>query len=122
MNDQIRELITVLSRQVLQVVSNVRTMGEVSLGNSNHSLSRLSRIELPRFNGEDVQGWIYRCEQFFGIDNTVENLKVKIASIHLYEKALLWHQSFMKNWDEREWPPWEEYKDVVAMQFGSKTP
>jgi len=58
-NDQIRELITVLSRQVLQVVSNVRTMGEVSLGNSNHSLSRLSRIELPRFNGEDVQGLIY---------------------------------------------------------------
>ena len=48
-------------------------------------------------------------------------MKVKIASIHLYEKALLWYQSFMKNKGEGEWPPWEEYKVVVAMRFGSKS-
>jgi len=96
MNDQLRELNTGLNRQVLQIANNNVTTREILPGNSNHPLSCLSRIEFLGFNGEDVQGRIYRCEQFFGIDNTAKNLKVKIASIHLYEKALLWHQSFMK--------------------------
>jgi len=49
-NDQIRELITGLSRQVLQIATDA-AMGEVSLGNSNQPYSRLSRIEFPRFLG-----------------------------------------------------------------------
>lgn len=29
---------------------------------------RLTRIEFTKFSGEDVKGWIYRCQQFFSID------------------------------------------------------
>ena len=60
----------------------------------NPTFSRLSKIDFPHFDGEDVQGWVYSCEQFFEVDNTLKNIKVKIASIHLEGKALLWHQSF----------------------------
>jgi len=119
-NDQIRELITGLSRQVLQIANNAVTMGEISSGNSNHPLSRLSRIDFLRFDGEDVQGWVYRCEQFFEVHNTAENLKVKIASIHLSSKALLWHQSVMKHRSESGWPRWEEYKMAITTRFGAK--
>ena len=63
------------------------TSGEASTGNFNNSLSRVSRIEFPKFWGEDVQGWIYKCEQFFDVDNIVEDMKVRVASIHLSGKA-----------------------------------
>lgn len=68
-NNQIRELITGLSRQVLQIANSAVTIGEVSSGNSHHPLSRLSRIDFPRFDGEEVQGWVYRCEHMFRINS-----------------------------------------------------
>ena len=60
-NEQMRELITGLSRQVLQIANSPAGSGEGSSGNFNHSLSRLSRVEFPKFWGEDAQGWIYKC-------------------------------------------------------------
>ena len=63
---------------MLQIASHGGS-GEVSSGNSNQPLSRLSRVEFPRFHGEDVVGWIYKCEQFFEIDQTVECMQVKIT-------------------------------------------
>ncbi|XP_071716761.1 uncharacterized protein [Rutidosis leptorrhynchoides] len=62
--------------------------GEGSSGRSNHQLARLSKIEFPKFEGEDVTGWLYRCRQFFTVDRIEEDDKVKIASIHMLGKAL----------------------------------
>ena len=88
-NDQIGKLIISLNRKVLQIANNAATFGEVSSGNSHRPLSRLSRIKFSILDMEDVQRWVYNCEQFFVIDNTIKNLKVKVASIHLSTKALL---------------------------------
>ncbi|KAG8374898.1 hypothetical protein BUALT_Bualt10G0043500 [Buddleja alternifolia] len=29
-----------------------------------------SRVEFPHFNGDDLRGWQYKCEQFFKVDET----------------------------------------------------
>lgn len=83
---QLRELITGLSVQLLQLANRTND-------NGGNNLSRLSRVDFPKFEGEDIQGWIYRCEQFFELDSIAENRRVKIASIHLSGRALVWHQS-----------------------------
>ena len=88
--------------------------GEGSSGNSNHPLSRLSQVEFSMFWGEDVQGWIYKCEQFFEVDSIGEDVKVRVASIYLSDEALQWHQSFMKSRIGDGWPLWTEYKVVVG--------
>jgi len=93
-NSNQSELITGLSRQVLQIATEFSSN---SSNNGNLSFSRLSKIDFPRFDGEDVQGWIYKCEQFFEVKGTNDNVKVRIASIQLNGKALLWHQSFIKS-------------------------
>jgi len=67
-----------------------------------------------------VLGWIYKCEQFFEVDNIVDNVRVKVASIHLNGKALLWHQSYMKNRGVGDWPHWTEYKSAITIRFGAK--
>lgn len=55
----------------------------------------MAKMEFSRFAGEDVEGWIYHCQQFFKFDVTLEESKVKLASIHLEGKVLQWHQVFL---------------------------
>ena len=43
------------------------------VNNGGNNFSRLSRINFPKFEGEDVQGWLYKCEQFFELDAIAEN-------------------------------------------------
>jgi len=119
-NEQLRELITGLSRQVLRIANNPAASGEGSSGTSNSSMSRLARVEFPRFWGEDVQGWIYKCEQFFAIDNIGEEMRAKVASIHMSDKALQWQQSYMKSRAREDWPSWIEYKVTILSRFGPK--
>jgi len=83
-----------------------------------HNLSRLSRVDFPKFEGDNVQGWIYKCQQFFELDAIAEGKKVTIAAIHLTGRALVWHQSFMKQFAIGVWPSWENYKIAIIARFG----
>jgi len=89
-NSTLNELITSLSRQVLQIASAAESRGN-NFKIGNFTFPRLSKIDFPHFDGDDVHGWVYKCEQFCKVDNTMDNTKVKMASIHLGGKALLWH-------------------------------
>jgi len=77
-------------------------------------------VDFPKFEGYDVQGWVYKCESFFGIDGTPDNAKVRVASIHLDGKALLWHQSFMRAVVPGQWPTWEMCKQAILGRFGQQ--
>ncbi|KAF3618461.1 hypothetical protein FXO38_33407 [Capsicum annuum] len=66
-------------------------------GISHNPGTRYSRVEFPRFGGEDLRGWVYHCEQFFEYDGTIEDMMVKIASINLKGRALQWHQTMLKS-------------------------
>ncbi|GJU22459.1 reverse transcriptase [Tanacetum coccineum] len=35
----------------------------------NSQFSRVTKIEFPKFGGEDVKGWLFKCEQLFKVDN-----------------------------------------------------
>nr|GEZ58188.1 reverse transcriptase [Tanacetum cinerariifolium] len=44
------------------------THRHVNLGNG-----RMTKSEFPKFSGEDVKGWLFRCNQFFKIDGCLED-------------------------------------------------
>ena len=50
--------------------------------------TRQLKIDFPHFNGEDINVWLYRCEQFFEVDDIPPKAKVKLAIINLKGKAL----------------------------------
>ncbi|KAL0293778.1 UNVERIFIED_CONTAM: hypothetical protein Scaly_2574900 [Sesamum calycinum] len=78
------------------------------LSNSSADTAMLPRIEFPRFSGEDFSGWIYKCDQFFQVyKNTPDELKVRLASIHMEGDALRWHKKYMKT--QNPAPVWDEY-------------
>lgn len=87
-------------------------------GSSSYQAStRLSRLEFPRFNGDNFRGWLLRCEQFFEVDNTPSETKVKLAVMHMEGRALQWHQVFSKSRFTSDVPSWEDYVRNLASQF-----
>ena len=84
--------------------------------NQNRQFGRMSKMEFPRFNGDDVKGWIFRCRQFFCLDQVEDEMKVGIAAMHVYDKALVWHQQFIKRYGENS--SWEVYEQQVLKRFG----
>ena len=78
----------------------------------------MSKIEFPKFNGEDVKGWMSRCKQFFKIDGIVDDSeKIELVSMHVYDKALIWHQQFCRRFGED--CAWEVYEQEVLKRFNS---
>ncbi|GKD38537.1 hypothetical protein Tco_1258744 [Tanacetum coccineum] len=82
----------------------------------NTRMSMIAKIKFPKFHGDDPTGWVYRCNQFFKVDDIVEDVKVKLALMHLYDKALAWHQQFTRNHGENM--NWEvEVLETQAVSF-----
>ncbi|KAK4433228.1 hypothetical protein Salat_1085100 [Sesamum alatum] len=70
-------------------------------------------------NGTTSQSLKCWCEQFFEIDETPTDAKVKSAAVHFEGKALQWHQVYMKTRVTREIPHWEEYVRALNDRFGT---
>nr|GFA41871.1 hypothetical protein [Tanacetum cinerariifolium] len=87
------------------------------IGNPNQYSSRLTKIEFPKSDGEDLKPWLYKVEQFFQLDQIKENAKVPLASIHMYGRALNWHQGYMKNRGHVT-PSWEQFVKDLTNRFG----
>ena len=85
--------------------------------NGQVSVSRMTKVEFPKFSGDDVRGWMFRCEQFFAIDNIPDDQKVRLISVHLFDKALLWHRQFIRL--HGELVLWNVYRDAIIQRFGS---
>jgi len=58
--------------------------------------TRLARIDFPIFNGDNVIPWIHQCDNYFLIDNTLDEIKVKLTIVHLEGKTLQWHTTLTK--------------------------
>ena len=97
-------------------INRHREYGEGSRGTQQGGLqTRFSRLDFPRFNGENPTGWIYKAEQFFHYKKTEANEKVLLASFHLQDDALEWYQ-----WFEQSQPnvQWEEFTQALCIRFG----
>ncbi|CAM8908644.1 unnamed protein product [Rhodiola kirilowii] len=79
--------------------------------------TRLSKVEFPKFDGTLLREWVYRCEQFFLLDSTAPELKVRLASLHMEGKALQWHHNYMHSRFD-QFPSWPEYIVAVSTRFG----
>nr|GEX97690.1 reverse transcriptase [Tanacetum cinerariifolium] len=102
--ESVRDIVLRLQGFVDQLTSKVATT-ETSYVYLNNEFTR-----------EDVKGCLYKCHQFFKVNNVDDSEKVKLASIHLYDKALAWHKQFEKV--NGELASWELYEITIYKRFG----
>ncbi|KAL4565185.1 hypothetical protein LXL04_029270 [Taraxacum kok-saghyz] len=88
--------------------------------NGSFRQTRCGKVEFPRFSGTDVESWLLRCDHFFQVDETPDNMKLKYAVIHLEGDAMQWHQSYMKTRgcaiQDLHWP---DYVRSITSRFGT---
>ena len=57
--------------------------GQVLHGRANYFATKQAKVDFPCFSRNDLNGWLFRCQHFFEIDQTPEEMKVKLAAINL---------------------------------------
>ncbi|XP_071924436.1 uncharacterized protein [Coffea arabica] len=114
----LQNLVLELHSQRGQSARNSPSENEVSQGRSYQAPTRFSRLEFPRFHGEDLQGWLFKIEQFFEVDEMPVHVRVKLVAMNLEGKALQWHQILLRSRVTRDLPAWEEYIKEMASRFG----
>jgi len=77
-------------------------IGETS---TNHGYSTTSiKLDIPRFDGTEPLGWIFKINQFFEFHNTSEEQRLRIASFYMEGDALTWFQWMYSNGQLHSWP------------------
>ena len=127
MAEQIAEMVNGamqgMNTRMAEMASQITALGlqNTQMGHGHAGVqmqhSRVAKIDFPKFSGDDVRGWLFRCEQLFLLDQVAEIDKVNLVSIHLYDKALLWHTQFMKL--HNGFVEWGVYKQAVLARFGN---
>ncbi|KAJ0628009.1 putative nucleotidyltransferase, Ribonuclease H [Helianthus annuus] len=111
--------------EILKVVRDKSNSSDSSFGSSGPDADargskpfRIGKIEFPKFSGEDVEGWVYRCEHFFAMDETADDAKLRCAAVHLEGDALQWHRAYMKTRNATVAEvPWPEYVRSISARF-----
>ncbi|GKD63927.1 putative mitochondrial protein [Tanacetum coccineum] len=94
-----------------------RFLAETIAGMMENSLADIQRSMANMANDITALRWVFRCEQFFLLEQTLDLDKVTLISIHLYDKALLWHSQFVRTHGTNV--TWEVYKKAILARFGN---
>ncbi|GJR80247.1 putative mitochondrial protein [Tanacetum coccineum] len=109
MNEKFDQLTNLINQVVHTQQFLVTGVTRLKNGEGASRFSRLDKLEFPKFYGDDVKGWMYIVKQFFAVDDVREEYKVKIVSIHIYDRALAWNLHFVRAQGENvTWPVYEE--------------
>ena len=60
---------------------------------------RSPKLDFPVFAGNDLSDWLCKARQYFELDMTPDEWKVKVAAMYLEGRALKWYHAFMQNWE-----------------------
>jgi len=73
-------------------------------GPPNHYANTTTKLDIPRFDGSDPLGWIFKINQFFEFHNTPEDQRIRMASFYMEGEALTWYQWMHSNGQLLSWP------------------
>ncbi|MCI42167.1 retrotransposon-derived protein PEG10-like, partial [Trifolium medium] len=62
------------------------------------------KLDIPRFDGSDPMGWIFKINQFFDYHLTPDEQRLRIASFYMDGEALPWFQWMHSNGQILTWP------------------
>ncbi|KAL5823102.1 hypothetical protein ACOSQ4_021002 [Xanthoceras sorbifolium] len=79
-------------------------------------LLRTMKLEVPKFDRVDPNGWAFRITEFFDFHSTPEALCLRIVSFHLEGRASAWYQ-WMKANDLLT--TWADFLQNLKFRFGS---
>ena len=95
-----------LMHKINELISNLQKPEPISHSPSSSlaipstatpSSSHRMKLEVPRFDGANPLGWIFKINQFFEYHVTPEHERLTIASFYMDGRALAWFQWMTSN-------------------------
>ena len=82
------------------------------------SITRIGKVDFPRFDGSQIRDWVFKVEEFFEIDSTPADMKVRMAAIHFDGRASTWHHNMLQTLGPKRWlRDWYVYKSLIMERF-----
>ncbi|KAF3645028.1 hypothetical protein T459_34896 [Capsicum annuum] len=104
----------------LAIIMVFKIPNNSKLHHHNGSLTCLTKVEFPHFDGTNLRTWMYKADQFFAYDDTPVVQKVREATLHFDDIAIEWHLFYLKSRLYLQFPTWEEYIYVLMDRFGGE--
>ncbi|KAA8519441.1 hypothetical protein F0562_013684 [Nyssa sinensis] len=119
----IKDLVSALNLKYEQIAEKVSSSSSGSpiiptrepTNNPNQWQTRFAKLDFPKFFGEDPEAWVYKCEKFFEFNAIDETQKVRLASIHMEDRAIHWFRWYEKTHILRSW---REFAGALIARFG----
>ena len=71
--------------------------------NSGRISFRKFKHEIPMFNGDDVDDWLFCIEEYFDVSGTPMDQRIKIASFYMVGPAYSWYKWLICNHYTQDW-------------------
>ena len=117
----VEETLNSLSDVLLAIQENPTHGNHYREGNEGGRLvisSKTTKLEFPRFSGDDLTEWFNRVNQFFEFQNTPVTWKVSLASYHLEGEDNQWWQWIRRTFQEDGCVlSWMNFEDELWARF-----
>ncbi|CAJ2641852.1 unnamed protein product [Trifolium pratense] len=92
---------------------------EESVEASNMNESRLAgkKVKLPLFEGDDPVAWITRAEIYFNVQQTADDMRVKLSRLSMEGPTIHWFNLLMETEDNLSW---EKLKKALIERYGGR--
>ncbi|KAL6320971.1 hypothetical protein AAG906_010780 [Vitis piasezkii] len=88
-------------------------------GGQQMFLSKLAKLEFPRYSGNDPTEWFNKVDQFFEYQGIPVAQKVSLASFHLEGEANQWWQWLRRSYSEEgKEVAWADFEEELWARFG----
>ncbi|KAK2455764.1 hypothetical protein QL285_003186 [Trifolium repens] len=77
----------------------------------------VKKVELPPFDGEDPVGWITRAETYFEVQETSEEVKVRLAKLSMEGTTIHWFNLLR---DTENNLTWTRLKQALIERYGGR--
>ena len=84
----------------------------------SHIAPHRMKLDVPRFDGSDATGWIFKITQFFEYHTTPDHERLTIASFYMEGQILVWFQWMHRNGQLSSWPA---FLHALHSRFASTT-
>ncbi|KAA8531158.1 hypothetical protein F0562_005928 [Nyssa sinensis] len=119
----IKDLVSTLNLKYEQISEKVSSSSSGSpiiptrepTNNQNQWQTRFAKLDFLKFFSEDLEAWVYKCEKFFEFNTIDETQKVRLASIHMEDRAIHWFRWYKKTHILRSW---REFTGALIARFG----
>ena len=86
----------------------------LSLPPSNPASPHRMKLDMPRFDDTEPQGWIFKINQFFEYHGTPKQDKLIVASFYMEGRTLAWYQWMNAN---GHFTSWSSFLQVLRARF-----